>query len=140
MREALRAKEAKFAFADETGANVDYRIDRVNTTYTVRTLEESRVITMFGFPSLAHLLGTDSNGMDVMTRLMYGGRISLMVGFVVVLLETFIGIVMGGISGYFGGWIDTAIMRFVDLFNCIPFYPIVMIIGTVMDKMEIDPI
>ncbi len=140
IREAIRAKETKFVYADETGENVNYRIDRVNTTYTVRTLKESRVITMFEFPSAAHLLGTDSNGMDVMTRLMYGGRISLMVGFVVVFLETLIGIVLGGISGYFGGWIDTAIMRFVDLFNCIPFYPIVMIIGTVMDKMEIDPI
>jgi peptide/nickel transport system permease protein len=140
IREAIRAKETKFVYVDETGVDVDYRIDRVNTTYTVRTLKESRVITMFEFPSPQHLLGTDSNGMDVMTRLMYGGRISLMVGFVVVLLETLIGIVLGGISGYFGGWIDTAIMRFVDLFNCIPFYPIVMIIGTVMDKMEIDPI
>lgn len=140
IREAIRAKETKFVYADETGENVDYRIDRVNTTYTVRTLKESRVITMFEFPSSAHLLGTDSNGMDVMTRLMYGGRISLMVGFVVVILETLIGVVLGGISGYFGGWVDTAIMRFVDLFNCIPFYPIVMIIGTVMDKMEIDPI
>lgn len=140
IREAIRAKETKFVYADETGENVDYRIDRVNTTYTVRTLKESRVITMFEFPTAQHLLGTDSNGMDVMTRLMYGGRISLMVGFVVVILETLIGVVLGGISGYFGGWIDTAIMRFVDLFNCIPFYPIVMIIGTVMDKMEIDPI
>jgi peptide/nickel transport system permease protein len=140
IREAIRVKETKFVYVDETGADVDYRIDRVNTTYTVRTLKESRVITMFDFPSPQHLLGTDSNGMDVMTRLMYGGRVSLMVGFVVVLLETLIGIILGGISGYFGGWIDTAIMRFVDLFNCIPFYPIVMIIGTVMDKMEIDPI
>ena len=140
IREALRAKETKFVYADETGELVDYRIDRVNTTYTVRTLKESRVITMFEFPTATHLLGTDSNGMDVMTRLMYGGRISLMVGFVVVILETLIGVVLGGISGYFGGWVDTAIMRFVDLFNCIPFYPIVMIIGTVMDKMEIDPI
>ena len=140
IRETIRAKETKFKYTDETGELVDYRIDRVNTTYTVRTLKESRVITMFEFPTAAHLLGTDSNGMDVMTRLMYGGRISLMVGFVVVLLETLIGIVLGGISGYFGGWVDTAIMRFVDLFNCIPFYPIVMIIGTVMDKMEIDPI
>lgn len=140
IRETIRAKETKFVYADETGENVDYRIDRVNTTYTVRTLKESRVITMFEFPTSAHLLGTDSNGMDVMTRLMYGGRISLMVGFVVVILETLIGVILGGISGYFGGWVDTAIMRFVDLFNCIPFYPIVMIIGTVMDKMEIDPI
>lgn len=140
IREAIRAKETKFTYQDETGENVDYRIDRVNTTYTVRTLKESRVITMFDFPSAAHLLGTDSNGMDVMTRLMYGGRISLMVGFVVVFLETLIGVVLGGISGYFGGWVDTAIMRFVDLFNSIPYYPIIMIIGTVMDRMEIDPI
>ena len=140
IRENIRDKQTKFQYTDETGELIDYRIDRVNTTYTVRTLKESRVITMYDFPSAAHLLGTDSNGMDVMTRLMYGGRISLMVGFVVVLLETLIGIVLGGISDYFGGWIDTAIMRFVDLFNCIPFYPIVMIIGTVMDKMEIDPI
>lgn len=140
IRQAIRARETTFTYLDETGADVEYRIDRVNTTYIVRTLKESRVITMFEFPSPQHLLGTDSNGMDVMTRLMYGGRISLMVGFVVVLLETLIGIVLGGISGYFGGWVDTAIMRFVDLFNCIPFYPIVMIIGTVMDKMEIDPI
>lgn len=140
IRQAIRAKETKFVYADETGENIDYRIDRVNTTYTVRTLKESRVITMFESPTATHPLGTDSNGMDVMTRLMYGGRISLMVGFVVVFLETLIGIVLGGISGYFGGWVDTAIMRFVDLFNCIPFYPIVMIIGTVMDKMEIDPI
>ena len=51
-----------------------------------------------------------------------------------------LGVILGGLSGYFGKWIDTAIMRFVDLFNCSPFYPIVMIIGTVMDKMEIDPI
>lgn len=140
IRNAVRDKQTTFIYADETGEQIKYRIDRVNTTYTVRTLKESRVITMFEFPSLKHLLGTDSNGMDVMTRLMFGGRISLMVGFVVVFLETFLGIVMGGISGYFGGWVDTAIMRFVDLFNCIPFYPIVMIIGTVMDKMEIDPI
>lgn len=140
VRDAVRDKETSFTYTDETGANVQFRIDLENSTYTVRTLEESRLITMFGFPTARHLLGTDGNGMDVMTRLMYGGRISLMVGFVVVFLETFIGVVMGGVSGYFGGWIDTAIMRFVDLFNCIPFYPIVMIIGTVMDKMEIDPV
>ncbi len=85
------------------------------------------------------MLGTDGNGMDVMTRLMVGGRVSLAVGFVVVFLEVLIGVLFGGISGYFGGWLDTAIMRFVDLFNCIPFYPVVIIIGTVMDKMEVNP-
>ncbi len=138
VRSAVRAKEQTFTFADETGETAHYRIDRVNMTYTVRTMTESRVITMFESPTQAHPLGTDGNGMDVLTRLMYGGRISLMVGFVVVFLEMLIGAVVGGISGYFGGWIDTALMRFVDLVNCIPFYPVVLIVGTVMDNMEID--
>jgi peptide/nickel transport system permease protein len=77
--------------------------------------------------------------MDVMTRLMYGGQVSLLVGFVVVIIEVVIGVIVGGISGYFGGWVDTALMRFVDLFNAIPFYPIVLILGSVMDTMQMDP-
>ncbi len=85
------------------------------------------------------MLGLDNNGMDVMTRLMYGGRVSLLVGFVVIFIELFIGVFVGGLSGYFGGWVDTAFMRFVDLFNCIPFYPMVLIFGSVMDTLEVDP-
>ena len=53
--------------------------------------------------SASHPLGTDEKGMDVFIRLMYGGRVSLTLGFIVVILETIIGIIMGGISGYFGG-------------------------------------
>ena len=74
-----------------------------------------------------------------MTRLMYGGRVSLLVGFVVIFFELFIGIIVGGISGYFGGWVDTALMRFVDLVNSIPFYPMVLIFGSVMDTLEVKP-
>jgi len=87
-------------------------------------------------PSLEHPLGTDINGMDVFTRLMHGGRISLLVGFIVVFFETFIGVIVGGISGYFGKWVDTLLMRFVDLFNAIPFYPIVIILGSLMDELR----
>ena len=76
--------------------------------------------------------------MDVLTRLMYGGRISLMVGFVVIFFETFIGVIIGGISGYFGGWVDTMLMRLVDLFNAIPFYPMVIIMGSVMDAYRVS--
>ena len=118
---------------------VAYQLNRVNQTYNVKTLTVARLITRYAAPSPEHILGTDGNGMDVLTRLMYGGRISLLVGFVVVFLETFIGVIIGGVSGYFGGWVDTCLMRFVDLFNCIPFYPTVMIIGAVMDKMEVKP-
>lgn len=92
-------------------------------------------------PSWDHLLGTDEKGMDVFTRLMYGGRISLLIGFIVVILETLLGVLLGGIAGYFGGKVDQIIMRIVDVFNCIPMLPILLIASAVLDSFSevIDP-
>ena len=92
-------------------------------------------------PSWDHLLGTDEKGMDIFTRLMYGGRISLLIGFIVVILETILGVLLGGIAGYFGGKIDQLIMRIVDVFNCIPTLPILLIASAVLDSLSryIDP-
>ena len=84
-----------------------------------------------------HFLGTDEKGMDVFIRLMYGGRISLTLGFVVIILETIIGIFMGGIAGYFGGKADQLIMRLVDILNCIPTLPILLIASVVIDSWEV---
>jgi peptide/nickel transport system permease protein len=70
---------------------------------------------------------------------MYGGQVSLMVGFIVVFFEIILGVIVGGLSGYFGGAVDTILMRVVDLFNSIPFYPVVIIIGSVMDTLQIEP-
>ena len=75
--------------------------------------------------------------MDVFTRLMYGGRVSLIVGFVVVFFELVLDVIVGGISGYFGGVVDTILMRFVELFNAIPFYPMLIILGSVMDNLKV---
>ena len=69
---------------------------------------------------------------------MYGGRVSLIVGFVVVFFELIIGVIIGGVSGYFGGVVDTILMRFVELFNAIPFYPMLIILGSVMDTPPTD--
>ncbi|MHB8135169.1 MAG: ABC transporter permease [Anaerolineaceae bacterium] len=139
VRKAIIDHEIKFSFTHEDGEKVDYRIVRVNKTYNIKKETPTELISTFENPSALHLLGTDNNGMDVMTRLMYGGRVSLLVGFVVIFIEVFIGIIVGGISGYFGGWVDTALMRFVDLFNSIPFFPMVLISGSVMDALEVDP-
>lgn len=89
-------------------------------------------------PSTDHFLGTDEKGMDVFVRLMYGGRISLAIGFIVVILETIIGIILGGISGYFGGKVDQVIMRIVDIFNCIPTLPILLIASALLDSWNIQ--
>lgn len=140
-RKAISNFETEFIFPDaESGEEIEYTIHRVNANYYIRKLTETEVINIYEDPSTTHLLGTDNNGMDVITRLMYGGRVSLMVGFVVIFIEVFIGIVVGGVSGFFGGAVDTALMRFVDLFNSIPFYPIVLIFGSVMDTLEVDPL
>ena len=77
--------------------------------------------------------------MDVFVRLMYGGRVSLTLGFVVVILETLIGIILGGISGYFGGWVDQIIMRIVDILNCVPTLPLLLIASMVIESWQIDP-
>ncbi len=89
--------------------------------------------------SLDHLLGTDDEGYDVFTRLMEGGKISLTIGFIVVILETLIGVILGGIAGYFGGMVDQIIMRIVDIFNCVPTLPILLIAASVIKSWEIPP-
>lgn len=107
----------------------------------IQVIEELTIITeinSYADPSKDHFLGTDDKGMDVFVRLMYGGRISLTIGFIVVILETLIGIVLGGISGYFGGWVDQLIMRIVDIFNCIPTLPILLIASAVIDSWNLD--
>ena len=108
-----------------------------STIEVVEKVEHVGSLNSYASPSSEHLLGTDDKGMDVFVRLMYGGRISLTIGFIVVILETLIGVVLGGISGYFGGWVDQVIMRIVDIFNCIPTLPILLIASAVIDSWEI---
>ncbi|WP_379164179.1 ABC transporter permease [Paenibacillus sp. sgz5001063] len=67
-----------------------------------------------------HLLGTDELGRDILTRLLYSARISLIIGFSVAFASVAIGSIIGAISGYFGGWVDTVFMRIVDVMNSVP--------------------
>ena len=77
-------------------------------------------------PSFEHWMGTDGLGRDVLTRMLYGGRISLLVGLVAVGISTIIGIILGAISGYYRGWIDTLIMRLVDVMLSIPSFFLIL--------------
>lgn len=89
--------------------------------------------------SSSHWLGTDADGRDVLTRLMYGGRISLLVGIVVVLVELIIGVLLGGLAGYYGGAVDMIIMRLAEIFSSIPFVPLMLIISAVMFAAGVKP-
>ncbi len=77
-------------------------------------------------PSISHPLGTDDLGRDVLSRMVYGSRISLAVGFVAVGIATIVGIFFGAISGYYSGWIDRIVMRFVDIMLSIPIFFLIL--------------
>jgi peptide/nickel transport system permease protein len=78
--------------------------------------------------SPGHPLGTDSFGRDILSRILYGGRIDLKIGFGATIVTAVVGTVVGLVSGYFGGWVDTIIMRIVDLFFAFPFFVLVIAI------------
>lgn len=137
---AVENDVSEVAYTDSEGAEHTYSIsyDAYSSVYKITETTSNRVYDRYASPSAEHWLGTDGNGMDMLTRLMYGGRVSLIIGFIVVFIAAGLGVIMGGISGYFGGWVDNLIMRVVDVFYCLPSYPIIIILGSAMDAMRID--
>jgi peptide/nickel transport system permease protein len=77
-------------------------------------------------PSMKHLCGTDQLGRDVFSRMIWGSRISLKVGFAATGVAIIIGAILGAISGYYGGWVDSVIMRFVDIMLCFPTFFLIL--------------
>jgi peptide/nickel transport system permease protein len=84
-------------------------------------------------PGLAHPFGTDDLGRDILSRMIYGSGISLSVGFVAVGIATAIGMVLGAISGYYGGWLDRIIMRFIDIMLSIPTFFLILAVIAFVD-------
>jgi peptide/nickel transport system permease protein len=87
-------------------------------------------------PSLEHPFGTDQLGRDLLTRCLYGGRVSLAVGFLVVLITLVIGVPLGAVAGYFGGWVDNVIMRFTDAALSLPSLLVLILLSAIL--LEID--
>lgn len=83
-------------------------------------------------PSTDHILGTDDLGRDVLSRILYGGRVSLTVGIVASIMQITIGVSLGAIAGYFGGIVDSVIMRIVDIIMCFPFFIIAIAMAAVL--------
>lgn len=141
VQQAVENGETKYTYVNDAGQEREIKLEYNPAKYqwSIKEGTSTRVFDAYSFPSSAHWLGTDKNGMDMLTRLMYGGRVSLMIGFIVVIISAALGVVLGGVSGYFGGWIDNLIMRIVDIFYCIPSTPLIIILGAAMDGMRVDP-
>jgi len=101
-----------------------------------------RALSMSGpdagkFVMQKHLLGSDELGRDVLTRLVYGGRISLSVAFITMVLALTVGLLVGVTAGYYGGWIDAVLMRLVDVFISIPGLFVLILISTTVNNNKL---
>ena len=118
----------------EYSAPYECEVDGVKITQIVIT---DNGINKLAPPSASHPLGTDEKGMDILARLMKGGRRSLTISFLAVFMISAIGIILGGIAGYYGGIVDSIIMRLCDILMCLPTLPLMLIIGTVLDANNV---
>jgi peptide/nickel transport system permease protein len=84
-------------------------------------------------PSSAHLFGTDQLGRDVLSRMIWGARISLKVGFVATGIAILLGAILGAVSGYYGRWVDAVIMRFVDIMLCFPTFFLILAVIAILE-------
>lgn len=122
-----KVEYSQIAVKDENGNILFYEV-----------VETGKTNNYFAKPDKNHPMGTDKNARDVLARLMVGGRISLAISFLSVFAITILGVIFGGIAGYFGGAIDNIIMRICDILMCLPGFPILLIVGTLVEAAGID--
>lgn len=100
--------------------------------------EKTELTNMLQPPSAEHLMGTDELGRDLLTRLLYGGRVSLSIGVMAMALAVTVGAVVGGLSGFYGGWVDNILMRFTDMMLAFPSLFVLIILSLALRDIPIE--
>jgi len=98
--------------------------------YNPSSIDTNSILTG---PSLAHVFGTDTLGRDIFSRIVYGSRISLSIGFIAVGIAVIIGLFFGSVAGYYGGRIDSVVMRFVDIMLCFPAFFLILAVIAILE-------
>lgn len=99
--------------------------------------EASEITARYEAPSTTHLMGTDALGRDLFTRILYGGRVSLSVGLMVVFISILIGVPIGALAGYYGGAVDGILMRITDAFLSLPSFLVLILLSAILLEVEI---
>lgn len=99
--------------------------------------EASEITARYEAPTLTHIMGTDALGRDLFTRVLYGGRVSLTVGVLVVMLSILIGVPVGALAGYYGGAVDAILMRITDAFLSLPSFLVLILLSAILLEVEI---
>ncbi|MBK6646215.1 MAG: ABC transporter permease [Anaerolineales bacterium] len=99
--------------------------------------EASEMTARYEAPSASHIMGTDALGRDLFTRILYGGRVSLTVGVLVVVLSIFIGVPVGALAGYYGGTVDSVLMRITDAFLSLPSFLVLILLSAILLEVKI---
>ena len=115
----------------QTGQVIEYLpgFDTIDTSIVKRTGKEREIDLG---EAKRHILGTDNSGHDLLPRLAYGGRVSLTIGFSVVAIQGFVGLILGSLAGYFGGFVDSVFLRVIELLGTIPMMPLYMVLTASM--------
>jgi peptide/nickel transport system permease protein len=99
--------------------------------------EKSDIKNKYQAPTLQHPFGTDALGRDVLTRVLYGGRISVFVGVMVMVITLVIGVPVGALAGFFGGWVDNLLMRVIDTFLSLPSLMVMILLSAILRETDL---
>ena len=152
---SVEAGSRHFVLTTESGKAYAWGSGALNQTDVPKKLtEEGAVDTVFasGFQNYAfkdgklvekwglkgYLMGTDDLGRDVLNRVVNGGRMTMTIGAVAVIVSSIIGIIVGCISGYFGGWVDLLLMRITEIFSAIPFLPFALVLSAILQGSSLQ--
>jgi peptide/nickel transport system permease protein len=106
--------------------------------YIDRTIEGPAAAMGYATPSLAHFFGTDDLNRDIFSRLLFASRISLFIGFAATFVSIIVGMLVGSLAGFYGGWVDSVLMRFVDLMLTLPYIPLLLILSAMLRQYKFD--
>jgi peptide/nickel transport system permease protein len=100
--------------------------------------EKTNLDAMLQPPSAQHIMGTDELGRDLLTRILYGGRVSLSIGVMAMALAVVVGAIVGGVAGFYGGWVDNILMRFTDMMLAFPQLFVLIILSLALRDIPIE--